>query len=195
MDLPELERAIVALSEASETPVIVGVSGYGGSGKSTLARRLVARIDGSVRLRGDDFLGPVRSHRRSADWDGVDRARLVREVLEPFRQRRPGMFRPFDWTTRALADPEPVPLGDILVIDLVGLFHPDTLPWLDLKVWCDVELAKAAQRGMRRDAEAGHDHDRLWREIWIPNDRDFDAHFAPRDVADVLYRSDGDLDR
>ncbi|HWH97186.1 MAG TPA: phosphoglycerate transporter, partial [Pseudolysinimonas sp.] len=61
----------------------VGISGYGGSGKSTLARALVDVVDDAVRVRGDDFLDPARSHRRSDDWDGVDRRRMADEVLIP----------------------------------------------------------------------------------------------------------------
>ncbi|MFC3298016.1 hypothetical protein ACFOD2_17750 [Clavibacter michiganensis subsp. insidiosus] len=29
-------------------------------------------------------------------------------------------------------------------------------------------------------------HDALWRDVWIPDERDFDAGFAPRASADVL---------
>lgn len=60
---------------------MVGISGYGGSGKSTLARRTVGDDPSMVRMRGDDFLDPSRSHRRSPDWDGVERVGLVHEVL------------------------------------------------------------------------------------------------------------------
>lgn len=167
-------------------PIVVGVSGYGGAGKSTLARAMVAALPDAVRLRGDDFLEPRRVHRRSSDWDGVDRARLVAEVLHPFRAGVPGTFRRFDWDLGRLTEPEPVPRANVLVVDLIGLFHPDTLPFLDATVWCDVDLEVATQRGRRRDREAGLDHDRVWAEVWARNERDFAARFSPRDVADVL---------
>ncbi|OUD84696.1 hypothetical protein BC477_17790 [Clavibacter michiganensis subsp. michiganensis] len=38
---------------------------------------------------------------------------------------------------------------------------------------------------MARDARLGRDHDALWRDVWIPNERDFDGRFAPRASADV----------
>ncbi len=44
------------------------------------------------------------------------------------------------------------------------------------------------QRGMRRDAEHGRDHTALWHEVWVPNERDFEARFSPRERADVLVR-------
>lgn len=186
MDASELARQASALRAAADRPLVVGVSGYGGSGKSTLARRLAAALPGAVRLRGDDFLDPARSHLRSTDWDGVDRTRLVEEVLDPLRSGRPGSFRRFDWGRRALGAPEPLPATDLLVVDVIGLLHPEARPWIDLAVWCDVDLATASARGMARDARLGRDHVALWHEVWIPNERDFDARFAPRAAADAL---------
>jgi uridine kinase len=186
MDAPELTRHVAALRRSSARPVVVGVSGYGGSGKSTLARRLAADLPGSVRLRGDDFLDPSRSHRRSPDWDGVDRLRLVEEVLDPLRSGRMGAFRRYDWGRRELGAPEPLPPTDLLVVDVIGLLHPEARSWIDLAVWCDVDLETASVRGMARDARLGRDHHALWHDVWIPNERDFDARFAPRASADVL---------
>ncbi|GII99838.1 uridine kinase [Sediminihabitans luteus] len=184
--IAELTDRIAAEQRLAGRPIVVGVSGYGGSGKSTLARRIVAAVPGAVRMRGDDFLDPVRSHRRSTDWDGVERERLVTEVLTPFRESRASTFRRFDWGVRALGAPEPVPVADVMVVDLIGLFHPDASPALDVAVWCDVDLATATSRGMARDADLGRRHDALWNEVWVPNERDFEARFAPRDRADLL---------
>jgi uridine kinase len=186
MDATELARHVAVLRAAADRPLVVGVSGYGGSGKSTLARSLAGALPGAVRLRGDDFLDPSRSHRRSPDWDGVYRLRLVEEVLDPFRSGRGGAFRRYDWSRHQLGLPEPLPETDVLVVDLIGLLHPEARPWIDLAVWCDVDLETASARGMARDARLGRDHVALWHDVWIPNERDFDARFAPRAAADVL---------
>lgn len=187
MDATELARHVAALRAAADRPLVIGVSGYGGSGKSTLARLLATALPGSVRLRGDDFLDASRSHRRSVDWDGVDRRRLVEEVLDPLRSGRPGSFRRYDWSRRELGGPEPLPETDLLVVDVIGLLHPEARPWIDLAVWCDVDLATASARGLARDARLGRDHVALWHDVWIPNERDFDTGFAPRAAADVLF--------
>ncbi|MDQ0613361.1 uridine kinase [Microbacterium sp. W4I4] len=187
MNLDEVAAAVTRCMAAAGHPIVVGISGYAGSGKSTLARELVARIPGSVRMRGDDFLDPVRSHQRSTDWDGVERARLVTEVLSPFRRGRPGTFRRYDWAARALSAPEPVPSGSVMIVDLIGLFHPETSDSLDLRIWCDVDILTAMQRGMARDAAAGRDHAALWEDVWTPNERDFAQQFSPRDAADLVY--------
>lgn len=183
----ELKALITQTAANLDHPVVVGVSGYAGSGKSTLARALTAVDPTMLRMRGDDFLDPSRSHRRSGDWDGVERSRLATEVLVPFRERRASSFRRFDWARRALGEPEPVPTGDVLVVDLIGLFHPEALPFLDLCVWVDTPMATAHERGMRRDEALGRDFSRLWREVWVPNEIDFERNFSPRERADVLY--------
>lgn len=186
MEFEALADTIRSRAATLGRPTVVGVSGFCGAGKSTLVRRLTAGIDDAVRMRGDDFLDPVRSHRRSSDWDGVERRRLVEEVLLPFREQRPGSFRRYDWTARRLGAPEPVPAAEIMIVDLIGLFHPDSLPALDLTVWCEADQEIAARRGIARDASLGRDHTRLWREIWMPNDRDFAERFRPRSAAEVM---------
>ena len=102
-----LDRAlpvVEAAAAATPHPIVVGVVGESGAGKSTLARVLVAALPDAVRIRGDDFLDPKRSHRRSADWDGVDRERLRDTVLQPFRESRPAEFQRFDWSRGALGE-------------------------------------------------------------------------------------------
>lgn len=171
---------------AAGRPVVVGVSGFCGSGKSTLTRALVGRLPGAVRMRGDDFLDPALSHARSDDWSGVDRVRLRDTVLEPFRASAGGSFRRYDWSARGLGRAERLPGGEVLVVDLIGLFHPETLPSVDLTVWCDLDLETAAVRGQHRDRVLGRDHERLWNDVWVPNERDFAARFDPRAAAAVL---------
>ena len=170
--------------------VVVGVSGFGGSGKSTLARALVAHISHSARLRGDDFLDPIRSDERSADWDGVERLRMRHEAIEPFARNEPASYRPFDWTTYTLGDSVSLPDAVVLIVDAIGLFHPEMDGCLDLTVWLDVSLEVAQQRGMQRDKTNGHDHDWLWNEVWVPNDRDFAEEYSPTSTADLLYVPD-----
>ena len=186
MQVRDLAELIADRRAQSGSPIVVGISGYAGSGKSTLARDLVPLVPGSVRMRGDDFLDPARSHHRSSDWDGVERTRLVEEVLEPFRARRLSMFRRFDWSLRTLGPWEPIPVGEVMIVDLIGLFHPEVLDALDLTVWCDVDLETARVRGMQRDLALGRNHAHLWDEVWVPNERDFDARFEPASHAEIV---------
>ena len=185
-DVADIATAIEPL-RAELGRVVVAISGYAGAGKSVLARRLVDIVDGAVRVRGDDFLDPSRVHRRSADWDGVDRPRMRTELLEPFRDGRPAVIRPLDWSSGRLGTATPLPRTSVLVVDSIGIFHPELLPWFDLTVWVDADLQVAQERGMRRDQAAGLDHDVLWTDVWTPNDREFEQTFSPRSVADIVH--------
>ncbi|TDE97649.1 phosphoglycerate transporter [Occultella glacieicola] len=169
----------------------IGISGYAGAGKSTLTRALVGRIPGATRLRGDDFLDPARSHRRSPDWDGVGRDRLREEVLRPhLRGDRTIRYRPFDWSRREPGEPVTLPTGDVLVLDAIGIFHPDLLDLFSLTIWVEADPEDAVRRGMARDRALGRLHDRLWTEVWAPNDVEFAARFAPAGRAELRYRAD-----
>jgi uridine kinase len=171
----------------SQPRTVVAISGYGGSGKSTLAKALASAGDRNTRLRGDDFLDPVRSHHRSTDWDGVERTRMRDEVFEPYRRGELVRFRPFDWHARALGPATELPATQVLLVDAIGILHPDLDGCFDLSIWVDVDLETAGQRGRERDRSNGHDHDRLWTDVWLPNDRDFAARFDPMGQADLLY--------
>lgn len=181
---------IVAIIESRLVPearLVIGISGYGGSGKSTLARDLISALQDAARVRGDDFLDPTRSHHPSADWDGVDRRRLADEVLIPFRAGRPCHYRKWDWAAGGLSEPEMLPECRVIVVDAVGLFHPEVLDLFDLRVWIDVDLDAATRRGKQRDLALGRRHDHLWDEVWVPNERRFEHQFAPQNLADLTY--------
>ena len=189
--MTEFSDLLVAIEQllTERQRVVVGISGYAGAGTSVLARHVVDAVDGAVRVRGDDFLDPVRVHQRSADWDGVERERLRSEVLETFRAGRDVEIRRLDWNTGRLGEPTPLPRASVLVIDAIGIFHPDLLPWFDLTVWVQADLQVAQERGQVRDRAAGLDHDRLWTEVWTPNDHEFEQTFSPRTHADLVLDS------
>ena len=187
--MTDVADIVLAIERARETlgRVAVGISGFAGAGKSVLARQLVDVVDDAVRLPGDDYLDPQRVHRRSADWDGVDRHRMRIEALEPFRAARAVAIRPLDWSSGRLGQPTPLPHASVLIVDAIGIFHPELLPWFDLTVWVAVDPEVAQSRGMARDQAAGMDHDRLWAEVWTPNDREFEQTFTPAKHAGIVY--------
>ena len=80
-----------------------------------------------------------------------------------------------------------MPTGEVLVVDLIGLFHPEALPFLDLCVWVETSLETAQERGMRRDDALGRDFSGLWRDVWVPNEIDFEREFSPRSRAEILF--------
>ena len=117
----------------------------------------------------------------------MERLRLRAEVLEPFRASRSGTFRRFDWAVGALGAAEPIPDARVLIVDAVGLFHPEVDGVFDLAIWVDVDLAEATARGKLRDHELGRDHDALWDEEWVPTERAFAERYGPRERAHLRF--------
>lgn len=111
-------------------------------------------------------------------------------MLDPFRRGERGQHRPYDWSRRRLSDPIPNPDGTVLVVDLVGLFHPAVCDRFDIRVWMDVDLTSATERGLARDASMGRDHTDMWRDVWVPNEEDFEQNFSPREAATHLLGND-----
>lgn len=181
----ELAERIRRLAEQRDV-LVIGIAGYGGSGKSTLARALLARLPGAARVRGDDFLDPLGSRERSDEWAALLRDELAL-ALGRLRAGTPAEFRPVDWVSGGRQAVRSLPPAPIQLVDAVGLLHPQLLPLLELTVWVDVSLAEATARGMRRDRDAGDDHDALWREVWSQNERGFDERFRPREAADLRF--------
>ena len=75
--------------------------------------------------------------------------------------------------------PEQLPYAEFLIVLLIGLFHPDALLSIVLVICCDIDLETSAQRGRTRGAGLGRNHDGLWRDVWLPDERDFEDEFAP----------------
>ena len=117
----------------------------------------------------------------------MERLRLLQEVIDPFHDQLAGQFRRYNWGMRQLMAPQALPNAEVLIVDAIGLFHPELAGAFDLTVWVDLELAEATERGKARDRALGRDHDQLWDEVWVPNERDFVARFDPRAIADLLF--------
>lgn len=179
-----LER--LAAVEGANGVVVVGISGFGGSGKSTLAAALADALKAPT-VSTDEF-ATEEVMQPSDDWNGIDRARLVHQILLPLRQgaRRIAYDSSGDWEAWTTERKTLELAGDHFIVEGVGLFHPDVLPLLDLTVWIEIDPGESTRRGLARDAQAGQDDRSLWNDVWAPNDLRFAEVFDPQAQADVV---------
>jgi len=181
---------VTTLAGEVDHPLLVGVSGFGGAGKSTLAEALHELLPGAQVVPGDEFIRVRPMTGRSDDWSSIDRQRLLEEVILPAERGEAGRYQTYDWETGMLG-PWVSLSGSPVIVEGVGLFHPDIVGRFDLRVWIDVDLDTATARGMWRDENVFHNpQTQLWEEVWKPNDADFFRRFRPDLAADIIYRPD-----
>lgn len=159
----------------------VGLSGYGGAGKSALAAALAERMPDVAVVAADGFLVRERSLVVSDDWAGLDRARLDRELLGPFRAGAEVTWDEYDWASDAYVR-RTLPSCHVLLAEGVGVLHP-SLRW-DLTVWLDVDPDVALTRAVARDLRQGVDVSD-W-ATWAETDRRFQRRFHPEAHADLV---------
>lgn len=186
--MDSVARVLECLAEVQHTNgiVVVGISGFGGSGKSTLAATLVDVLHAPTVSTDEFATEPVMQP--SDDWNGIDRARLVHQVLEPLRQgdRRITYDSSGDWEAWTTESKTLEVAGDHFIVEGVGLFHPDVLPFLTLTVWIEIDPGESTRRGLARDAQAGHDDRSIWKAVWAPNDQRFAEKFDPKGHSDIV---------
>lgn len=181
-----VRRVEHAAAQLDRAPV-VGISGFGGAGKSTLAQALRDRLHGSVVVPGDEFLRDRPSTERSTDWSGVDRGRLLEQVIRPVRRGLPARYQTYNARSDAL-DTWSEASGSTVIVEGLSLFHPDLAEQFDVRIWIDVDLDTATAQGKWRDENVWHNpQTELWDNVWKPNDRDFFDTFRPDLTADITY--------
>ncbi len=137
---------------------------------------------------GADEFATAAALERSSDWRGIDRERLVHEVIAPTRRGATELtYRSCrDWEHFS-SEPVTLSVERGLIIEGVGLFHPSLADAFDLALWLDVDLELATARGIVRDAAApGSPAEAQWREVWMANEIDFLARFDPIGRADFV---------
>lgn len=189
---PELKLAVQKL-ELEGRPALIALSGYSGSGKSTVARTLKAELPDTEVIESDVFWIP-EDNRLSEDWSSIDRSRLMSEVLLPARLGQPVVYTPFDWENVRLGEPVTVSRCRRMIVEGIGILHPDLEGLFDLKVWIDAPFELAMGSGMRRDREEyGLENEAEWRDVWIPNERAYFGRYRPDLMADLIVPWFGDL--
>jgi hypothetical protein len=128
---------------------------------------------------------------RCNDWQGFDRERLVRQVLAPLTRgiHELSYESCTDWDSWKIHTAHVV-VKRFLILEGVGLFHPDVIPHLDYRIWLEVPLSQATAQGIVREQSLGRDPGDVWQRVWEPNEIDFDRRFHPQESVHCRVRLD-----
>lgn len=168
----------MVVSEVRSGRRLVIVDGLSASGKSTLAAAVVARAATPVVVvRGDDFI-----RRGTTEWD---RARFVRDVLEPLSRGADARYRPWPWDADEPTGWVSVPAGSAVILEGIAVsdLDPDQVPvGKPLVVWVE---AGDDVRAFRAERRAPQRFD-CWRDDWLPIERAWVERVRPWERADLV---------
>ncbi len=118
----------------------------------------------------------------SDDWHGFDRKRLLRQILVPLCRGAHELSYDScdDWDSWESV-PTQLVVERFVILEGVGLFYPDVVPYLDYRIWLDVPLAEATAQGIRRKQRLGRDPGDVSQRLWEPNEADFERKFHPKE--------------
>ena len=168
----------------NKNPFLVAIDGPCGSGKSTLARSLQKEIP-AVILPMDDFFLPKEmrtKERLSLPGENVDHERFLKEVLLPLSQGKDFSYSPYDCHKDAMGERKSFSPHGLFLIEGSYSFHPDLLPFYDLKVF--VTVSKEEQR--RRLQERERERFPMFEQRWIPLEEKYFQKCDPRSQADLI---------
>ncbi len=179
-----MEQLIQSIQKLPKQSIVM-ISGFGGAGKSTLATTLASQFNAQV-IPFDDFYRIVDTYER---WDCYDYQRLIQEVLIPFKHNEYNTYSVHNWINPDIPQMKTLLKSDYLILEGVGLFHPDILAIVDYSIWIDCPIDIAFHNGKYRDKyEYGSDNEAMWDGIWKENDLDSFNFYKPLDKADYQYK-------
>ncbi len=159
--------------------LLVTLDGPCASGKTTLARQL-AEASGAFVVHTDDYVIPHAQktpERLAVPGGNCDAERLAREVLEPFRDGRPVLYRRYDFRSDRLLPPEPFPACDILLLEGSYCNLPALRRCADLRFFLQASMETRLARLRQRESPASLQG---FFDRWIPlEDAYFQAYHLP----------------
>lgn len=203
--LEEITHNILSIQKY---PTKVGISGIDGSGKTRFARQLadylvkktqrqviIASIDGFHNPREKRYHQGRTSARGYYD-DSFNCNALVEKLLKPLSENGDRLYSTqiFDVQSDAPVNqkPQQATSDAILILEGIFLFRPETLPFLDYKIWIDVPFSTALDRMLLRDIngfKSEPELKQLFNERYKPGQEIYFNEVHPKTIADVVINN------
>ena len=134
----------------------------------------------------DFFLRPEqRTPERFAEPGGnVDRERMLEEVLIPFKEGRPVVYRPYDAHKPAMLEPVYLAPAPITMIEGSYSCLPALWDFYDVRVFLDVEPGEQLRR---IEARSGPEKLEVFKSRWIPLEEAYFEAFSPEEKCDHCF--------
>jgi uridine kinase len=174
---------IVKRVQRKRKTLLIGIDGVGGSGKTTLSEYLKVKLAGGSIVQLDDFYSP--------ELNRADRNRVLRQVFLPLENNTHAKYQIFNWRANSLGDWRTIEPGGIVIIEGVSALHTDFIEKYDFKIWISCPPELGFNRGVERDKiRDGEDNTDKWRNIWMPQEKEYIESQQPQLRADYILTTD-----
>lgn len=183
-DMKDLLLKKIAEIAAEREKLIIAIDGRCASGKSTKARELQKELDCAVFHMDDFFLPPEKrtEERLSQPGGNVDYERFLSEVLQPLREEREVLYRPFSCKNKAFGQAVSIPLKKINIVEGSYSLHPWFWQHYDLRIFLDISPEEQLARIKNRSPEKLDD----FINKWIPLEEKYFDFYRIKDRSDIV---------
>ncbi len=159
--------------------ILVTIDGPCASGKSTLAAEL-AEVFGAAVVHTDDYVIPhaqKTAERLAVPGGNCDSDRLVREVIAPWKQGKPVIYRRYDCRNDRMRPEERLPDCRILILEGSYCNLPPIRVYADIRAFMNTSWKTREERLRKRESPR---YLQMFYDRWIPlEDRYFEAFGLP----------------